>query len=298
MYPTPAGEAFQENGVWYQDYNVQDPVTGQVVVKRYMHNGSDWVEAPNQAGDSYASFSSKVDLTKKIPNTASGINLKKTVVNLDKCLVSLTKKSGINLGNHVAKVAVVLDFSGSMRSLYRNGAVQRTLNRLVPLGLRFDDNGEVDVWLFHDGFRRLESMDLSNYETYVNEVIFGSGERFGCTSYAPVIEDVMRKYIREDPSSIPSFVIFITDGANDDKRDTDNIIRRSSEHNIFIQFIGLDGSRTEPFTYLRKLDDLSGRACDNTGFFDISSFDNVSDDELYNKLLEQYVDWLKVKRLS
>lgn len=282
MYPTPAGEAFQENGIWYQDYNIQDPVTGEVKVKRYKYINDNWVEH------------TKVDLAKKIPNTASGINLKKNVVNLDKCLVSLSKSNGMDLGAHRAKVAVVVDFSGSMRPLYKDGSVQRTLNRLVPLGLRFDDNGEIDVWLFNEGFRRLEGMDLTNYESYVNEIIMRSGERFGTTSYAPVLKDVVNRYTIEDPSDQPAFVIYITDGSNDDRVDTDAIIRKSSKYNIFIQFIGL--GTYDDFKYLRKLDDLTGRAVDNTGFIPVKDFDKMNDNELYSELLRQYIDWLKVIR--
>ena len=63
MYPSPAGEAFLVNGVWHQDYNIQDPVTGVVSVKRYMHNGVEWVEAP--------SAGAKIDLMKRIPGNCS-----------------------------------------------------------------------------------------------------------------------------------------------------------------------------------------------------------------------------------
>lgn len=294
MYPNPAGEAFQENGVWYQDYNVQDPVTGQVSVKRYMHNGTTWVEAPVVQ----AQATSKIDFTKKIPDTKAGINLKKNVVNLDKCLVNLSKKSGIQLGNHRARVAAVIDFSGSMRPLYRDGSVQRTLSRLIPLGLRFDDNGEVDVWLFHEGYRRMPGIGLDNFEDYVENVIMRSGERFGCTSYSPVIRDVLRKYNEEDPDEMPSYVIFITDGANDDRRQTNETIIESSHHKVFIQFVGLDVDSRETFDYLRKLDTLKGRPVDNTGFFSIHSFDAMSDEELYNQLLDQYVEWLKDMRIN
>lgn len=282
MYPNPAGEAFQIDGVWHQDYNVQDPVTGEVSVKRYMYNGSGWVEAKP-----------KIDLTKNIPNTTSGINLRKNVVNLDKCLVNLSKNSGIDLGMHRARVAVIMDYSGSMRSQYTSGAVQRTLNRLVPLGLRFDDNGELDVWLFHnEAYRMNTGMNLSNYETYVDKVIKTSGVRFGGTSYAPAIIDVIKKYIREEPSDMPNFVIFITDGSNNDKRATDSAVRESSNHPVFVQFVGL--GTDDDFAYLHKLDDLTGRSVDNTGFIEVADFDKMDDNKLYNELLSQYVDWLRV----
>lgn len=82
-------------------------------------------------------------------------------VNLDKSIVSLQKKSGIDLGTHKARVVAVMDYSGSMSSRFTDfGAantneVQRTLTKLFPFALKFDDNGELDVWLFSDSKKRL-----------------------------------------------------------------------------------------------------------------------------------------------
>lgn len=276
-YPSAIGEAFMVNGVWYQDYLV-----GPDEVKRFQHNGTEWVES-----------APKIDLAKRISNNDSGINLKKSVVNLDKCMINLSKNSGINLNYHTARVVVVMDYSGSMCSLYRNGSVQRTLNRLVPLGLRFDDNGELDVWLFHSRYKQLTGMTLNNYDHYVENVINKSGERFGCTSYAPVLNAIMDDYFDGTyaQDNTPVFVIFITDGANDDKRNTDRAIRQSSELPMFTQFVGL--GTNDRFEYLKKLDNLTGRSVDNTGFIEVANFDRLTDDELYNSLLEQYVAWLK-----
>ena len=294
MYnPTPAGEAFQVNGVWYQDYNV-DNGYGQIVVKRYMHDGTQWVEAPTN-NDGGNTTRKKIDLLKHVPETAAGINLKKSTINLDKCLINLEKSSGVNMTGHTARVATIMDYSGSMRPMYKDGAVQQCLNRLASLALRFDDNGELDVWLFHGGYRRLESMDISNFENYVDEVMMGCGERFGATSYAPVLRDVKCKYVDEEPSKYPAFVIFVTDGSNDDKRPTDDIIRELSHHNVFVQFVGIG---YDSFSYLRKLDDLKGRPVDNTGFISVADINRLSDEELYSKLLEQYIPWLKAMHIG
>ena len=86
-----------------------------------------------------------LNINKEIPNNAAGLSLQKSVISLDKTLISLEKKSGFSFDGHRAKVAVAMDFSGSMSSLYRNGSVQSVLSRLMPLALRFDDNGELDV---------------------------------------------------------------------------------------------------------------------------------------------------------
>ena len=283
--PRPVSNAVQNaQGQWEQEYEVWNG--SQWVREMYVHNGATWVKkAP-----------AKLYLTKRIPDTASGINLKKSVISLDKSLISLEKKSGLSFADHRAKVAVVMDYSGSMSSLYRSGAVQEVLTRLMPLALRFDDNGELDVWLFHHHYYRVESMNLDNFENYVKEEITSKNYRMGTTSYAPVLEDVLRKYFVEDAatSNIPTFVVFITDGANDDKRATNEIIKESSYKNIFIQFVGIGNER---FEYLERLDDLTGRPVDNTGFIKVSDMARLSDEQLFDLLLDQYPDWLKNKRV-
>lgn len=91
---------------------------------------------------------------------------------------------------------------------------------------------------------------------------------------------------------MPNFVIFITDGSNNDKRATDSAVRESSNHPVFVQFVGL--GTDDGFAYLHKLDDLTGRSVDNTGFIEVADFDKMDDNKLYNELLSQYVDWLRV----
>lgn len=317
----PISEAKQVNGEWEQVYSVTNGVTGEVYNQAYRHNGSYWypvkqaaVGAASGAGAAGAASveagavnsaveaneRKKINLIKKVSDENVRVNLEKHVVNLDKCIVNLSKKSGIQLGGHRARVAICLDYSASMRSLYKNGAVQETLSRVIPLGLQFDDNGEVDVWLFHGAYHRMDTgMDVMNFNKYIVDVVNTCGERFGGTSYAPVLRDVHRKYAMEEPNDMPAFVIFLTDGANDDRRNTDDIVRKLSEHNIFVQFIGQNSSPTERFDYLRKLDDLSGRNIDNTGFFNVADLNKMSDAELYNALLEQYVSWInEAKRLG
>lgn len=236
------------------------------------------------------------DRINAIPNTTAGINLKKSCINLDKSLVDLSKKSSINLTKHMARVAVVMDYSGSMSGLYKRGEVQDVLTRLMPMALRFDDNGELDVWIFDSGYHRMESMSLSNFDTYVKEEILSKGYRMGCTSYAPVLADVKQKYCKEEPMpKVPTFVIFITDGANDDKRDTDRIITELARENVFVQFVGIGSER---FEYLEKLDNLKGRECDNTGFIKVDDFARLTDNQVYDQLLSQYPDWLKEKGLN
>jgi len=228
--------------------------------------------------------------------------LEKHVVNLSKTVVDLSHKSGVDLGATSAKVVVVLDFSGSMSNLYRNGTVQKTINRLVPLGLTFDDNGTIDVFLFSNKYKKIADLNLSNYEDYIQNVALKSGYQMGGTEYAPVLKAIITgdtknslfggKKVLQEPivdNGDPTFVLFITDGENSDKTASDAIIRTSSEMNVFIQFIGIGN---EKFSYLKKLDDMPGRKRDNTGFSQMSDLNKASDSELYTNVLEQFSDWL------
>ena len=97
----------------------------------------------------------------KISLSKDKANLEKHVVSLSKTVVNLSKKSGVDLGSTSAKVVVVLDYSGSMSGLYNNGTVQRTINRLVPLGLTFDDNGTIDVYLFSNNYKKIDDLNLT-----------------------------------------------------------------------------------------------------------------------------------------
>lgn len=231
------------------------------------------------------------------------------VVSLSKTIINLSKEANVDLGAIKAQVVAVIDYSGSMSRMYKNGTVQDVINKLLPVGLTFDDNGSVEVFRFDDYFKQLESLDAFNYSNYVNEFMMNGS--MGCTQYAPVLNEIKKQYIGGEVTkkglfgfgkktvkvdtkadAYPVFVIFITDGDNSDKRETDAIIRELSQHNCFVQFIGVGGAS---MSYLEKLDDLDGRACDNTGFERFNDIANVNADVLYNKVLKQFAEWLKVK---
>ena len=226
-------------------------------------------------------------------------------MSLSKTIIDLSKKSEVDLGNTKAQVVVVMDYSGSMRDMYENGTVQRVIDKLLPIGLTFDDNGEVEVFRFENSFNQFKSLTLKNYENYVANVLY-NGKGMGGTYYAPVLKEIKKQYLDEQPKKFglfksnknteaPVFVVFITDGDNSDKYDTDKIIRELSSTNCFVQFVGVGNARMQ---YLEKLDDLDGRECDNTGFVKFENIENVSDSVLYSNVLEQFADWLKVKGLN
>lgn len=243
-------------------------------------------------------------------NTTNSLDLsKQSMLNLSKeeSLMQLNLKKDLiqslclekkELHDLTARVAVVMDFSGSMEPLYKRGTVQAILDRLLPVAMQFDDNGEMEVWLFSNSFTRMPDISLDNYYNYLKNEKVLKKYNMGGTRYAPVINDVVNKYTYEDKSNLPTLVLFITDGDNfsDDRVKTTEAITKASKHPIFWQFVGIGDSS---FSYLEELDEMKGRYIDNANFFAVNDLMNITDEELYNRLLAEYPDWIaKAKQLG
>lgn len=223
------------------------------------------------------------------------INIRKDII------LNLTKEKGIQ--NQKAQVFLCMDISGSMTNMYRSGHVQDVIERIVPIALQFDDNGELDLYMFSDTCKKHKNnVTLKNLEGFVkNEIL--TNYSFGGTEYAPPIN-----MIREEVSGksmfgfgkagvkklkYPIYVIFITDGENTDRTYSEQAIREASKHGIFFQFVGIGNSS---FSFLEKLDNLSGRFIDNANFFQVSDLNRTSDNDLYSKLLNEFPSWLKLAK--
>jgi predicted metal-dependent peptidase len=189
--------------------------------------------------------------------------------------------------NIIAKVNLILDVSGSMHNRYISGKMQDVVERIYPLASVFDDDKELDMYIFNYNYSRLEPVKLDNYEGYVKSKIVDTGYVKGGTSYSPVIEAILNQHKN---TTIPVFNIFITDGDNTDKHETEIILKQSSNQKIFWQFIGIG---SEEFDFLKKLDNMSGRINDNADFFNVNDLSNMSDEELYNDLLNEFPSFLE-----
>lgn len=221
------------------------------------------------------------------PAAPHAVSLEKSVINLDKSIVNLSKSVGYDFSALKSRVKLVIDFSGSMRLMYSSGKVQDVITRLLPIALKFDDDGELDCYLFSNNYKKVTPCTKSNYQNFVDKELHETSSfHMGGTKYAPVLNAVHS----EVTSEIPDFIIFITDGDNSDKPETNDIIRKMSKDNCFVMFVGIGN---DSFEYLSKLDNLSGRPIDNTGFVKCAALECVSDEELYNCLLAEYASWLK-----
>lgn len=239
---------------------------------------------------------SKLDLKKKV-------SLEKAIKTGDASIIDLTKKSIIqlekrNLLGVTARVALVLDASGSMNWQYKNGDVQKVVNRLMPLAINFDDDGDFECWAFAEKTTQLDSVTLTNVKDFIKNTQNG-WERWRVGSRwneeIPAIQAVI-KYFSQFKDNIPTYVLFISDGGVGSVREMKQILTEAAKLPIFWQFVGIGGRN---YGALEKLDEMPGRVVDNCNFFAIESIESISDENLYSSLLGEFPDWLKeAKRLN
>ncbi len=252
-------------------------------------------------------------------------------------LVGLVKSSQLNLdkhelNEHTARVALMLDISGSMGHLFTTGKVNELIKRALPLALQFDDDGQIDVFCFNNDAYEVGEYGLNNYKECVRDIEREFGVNGG-TSYNSALDLIQEHYAG---SKLPVYVMFITDGDTDSKSKVEKSMISISKQPIFIQFIALgvdyfpdedDDAEEAPaakpgffsrlfgiseqpsrnpknrslssgFSFLAGLDEMEGRKVDNANFFALKHPTSVSDDRLYSLLLNEYPQWLKDARAA
>lgn len=242
--------------------------------------------------DNMANVTAQTSTSDNTNNNSTVIDMSKSSENLNKVLINMSKGGKIDMTKHTARVALAMDYSGSMCNLFGNGSVQDVVTRLLPIALKFDDNGELESWLFSNDQERLKPVTVNNYKNYVKNVMMRANMVMGGTNYSPVLKDIVSYYKDIEPSTVPAFIIFITDGENWDTQETNKIVKELSNYNMFVQFIGIGN---ESFEYLKSLDNMKGRKHDNTGFTAVKDMNRMTDEQLYTEILRQYKDWLANK---
>lgn len=195
-------------------------------------------------------------------------------------------ESGLN--GQKAEVLLVLDCSGSMGDRYNNGEVQGVAERALALALNFDDDGRVPAVAFDSRCIELVEVTATNLASYVDREVVRKHRLGGGTNYAPALAQIARKYTGRDPS-VPGFCIFVTDGNCDDRSASERLVRELSVQPIFWQFVGVG---SEAFTFLKKLDTLTGRKVDNAGFLEARSLGDVT----YQALLKEFSSYPSTAR--
>ena len=203
-----------------------------------------------------------------------------------KAVISLEKKNALDI---TAQVVLVLDRSGSMDNQYINGKVQKVIDKVLPLALLFDDNGSLESWAFASSYKQLKDATVENIKDYIITINNGWNHwGVGILNNEPkIMEELCQKHRK---SSLPVYIIFISDGGIYKDKKIEEIIKKAAKSPIFWQFIGIGGSN---YGILEKLDDMEGRYIDNANFFALDDIDSISDEGLYNRLMNEFPKWLK-----
>lgn len=241
-------------------------------------------------------------------------------------LLSLAKKAQFSLSKHdlvdtKAKVALVLDYSGSMNSLYRSGAMQQLAEKVLSLGVQLDDDGAIDLFVFDSGAAYLGEINLNDYQGSIDRL--RGNRHMGTTNYAAAFLAVRDHYFGNQytvasaepqkrglfglgkasaapaqnaaptAAELPVYAVFLTDGAPDSKPAAVKALTEVSHAPIFWKFLSIG---SEEMAFLQKLDDLSDRFIDNADYKPIGQVDSLSPAALYDVLLDEYSGWLKEAR--
>ncbi|MHA6765635.1 vWA domain-containing protein [Streptacidiphilus sp. PAMC 29251] len=234
---------------------------------------------------------------------ADPVSLRKEIVR-----VNLAKRGAAGVR---ARVALVLDRSGSMRPLYQVGTVGRLVERMAPIAAVVDDDSSLDAWIFADRCARLPTLTIPELAGWIERHVYiRSGQRqlpelpdgrsrvpdylvdvFGGNNEPLVIRDILA-YYAERPGD-PVLVLFFSDGGINRSRQIQNLLTEAAGKPLFWQFIGLG---TSDYGILERFDTLPGRVVDNAGFFQVDDIDRITDAELYDRLLSEFPQWLTEAR--
>ncbi|WP_339154822.1 VWA domain-containing protein [Actinomadura luteofluorescens] len=282
-------------GPWFEAPAMSAGETVAVVVEVYRRAGAWKVRAVGQgwaSGLAGLATDFGVDVTDERPpevDLRKRISLRKETVR-----VSLEKKG---IGGLRARVAVVLDASGSMRRLFKEGVVAEIVERMAAIALQVDDDGALDAWIFATEFARLPPLRVAEIEAWthdnvrMHEAVAADGSRVGLggrNNEPQVIEDILAFYAARQGE--PALVLFFSDGGVAKNAQIARLLREASNRPVFWQFIGLGYGR---YGILEKLDTLDGRLIDNAGFFAVDDIANITDTELYQRIFSEFPTWLK-----
>jgi stress response protein SCP2 len=244
-------------------------------------------------------FGGEVAEEPSTPQPGVKLSLEKKIAEAAPKLVDLAKKATVSLEKHrldatLARVGLVLDASGSMSGQYSKGRVQEVIERLLPLAVHFDDDGELDVWAFSRKVLELPPATLANYSDYINGAERGwrNWGMMSINNEPAVIEKVIEHY---RGTRLPVLVIFVSDGGVSQNKEIKHLLTEAASLPIFWQFVGIGGRQ---YGILEKLDTMAGRIVDNCGFFALDDLHSISEQALYDRLLGEFPQWLEAARIK
>ncbi|BCJ65892.1 VWA domain-containing protein [Polymorphospora rubra] len=220
------------------------------------------------------------------PEARQKLNLRKQQV-----AVSLTKHG---IGNVRARVLLVLDASGSMTSLYKNGTMARAVERTAAVAAQLDDDGTMQSWMFASRPGQLPDLEIGDMPRWIPAFVrMKALPKLGFGNEEQKVIAMVRDFVRQNPEPVPTLVLFYSDGGVYQNAAIEKQFRAAADEPIFWQFIGLGNAN---YGILERFDQMQGRRVDNVGFFAVDDIDRTGDPELYDRLLSEFPAWLRAAR--
>jgi hypothetical protein len=213
-----------------------------------------------------------------------------------------------------ARVVLVLDASGSMAPLYRQGTVAGVVERMAAVAAQLGQGRPMPAWTFATHPARLPDLTLAGLPEWlalhvrVGELsLFGRPRKprrgllpgqvdmrtVGVQNEEQRVIAEVRAHVRAQPADDPTLVLFFSDGGVYRNADIEGQLRAAVEEPVFWQFVGLGQA---DYGVLERFDTLPGRRVDNVGFFAVDDIAVLSDAELYDRLLSEFPLWLAAAR--
>ncbi len=232
-------------------------------------------------------------------------------------LIDLVKKTDIVLKKRgitpiPSQVALAIDISGSMEDEYRDGIVQKVVERCLAVAMKFDADRQLDVWVFNSSTQYVGTVREPSIPDFVTREILRNPQvrKWGGTAYAPVLEAIQDHYYgragkkagmlgrlfgaRDQAGSeavqaagdTPVMVMLITDGENSDAPAFEATLAALRARRAYVQFVGIGNS---DLGYLARVAEAEPHA----GFVMLREFRRVSDEQLLEALLSpEFSRWV------
>lgn len=233
------------------------------------------------------------------------------MLNLDKATnevrINLSKR-GINTLPENLNVSLLLDFSGSMRSHYNNGNVSKILKRLLSISNTVDDDGLLELVLFHHEAIPCGTINVDQYDK-TDSLISNFLRKYdmGGTNFAPAVYKILELLSLQVPTKPVGFftnlfksskttptvytpegkqlIVLISDGENSDTSEFEDVVQHIEKlPNVYLQCIAVGYTSS----YLKQIAEKS----DSVGYSNLKDFSNTDNaliDSIINvELLEKF----------
>ena len=197
------------------------------------------------------------------------------------------------------QVVMCSDISGSMFDQYRNGRMQRVVDKFFTYASTLSDAAAMDFWAFAAKSRQFGAVTMDNVRDYTFAEMGGFERWMSMLNYQfnnepEAMRDIMMIY---GGLRAPVMVLFVTDGHLSADWAIEEILIKTSRFPIYWQFIGIGGSE---YGILSCLNEIDGRHSNNAAFLKLEDIDDLSDQALFQELLcnlEQWLNELSCKKM-